>query len=289
MAYTSIIFLVLLLSSGQLQAIQRYQADIEDSRWELQASPLRCELTHPIPRYGQGVFVHSAGGELAFKVQVLDPPVEDSVASVFSVPPFWKPGEQKELAQISLARGKMPVYLSRNLALRLLYELDAGYFPTLHYKDWADHTEDVYVALSSANFHRVLPAFRRCIAGLLPHGLADIKDAHLFFGFNQHNLSPTARQQLDTFALYARDENNLRIFIEGHTDNRGTRRYNQRLASKRTDAVLRYLVSRGVDPAQITVKAYGEKQPIAKNIDEQGRARNRRVTVSIIQDTPPAL
>lgn len=178
----------------------------------------------------------------------------------------------------------MPFYVSRELALRLLYELDAGSFPTLHYRDWADQTEDVYVALSSANFHPVLAEFRRCIDALLPYGLADIKDAHVLFGFNQHSLDQAARQQLDTFALFAGQEKGLRIFVEGHADSKGTRRYNQRLSSRRTQAVKRYLISKGVDPSQITVKAYGEKQPIAGNIDEQGRAQNRRVTVSVMHN-----
>jgi outer membrane protein OmpA-like peptidoglycan-associated protein len=283
MAHRSLILLFILSLPLPLAAMQRYQADIENSRWELQSSPIRCELRHPIPRYGQGVFVQSAGGELAFQVHVQEPPIEDRVASLLSVAPFWKPGEQKELAQITLGKGSMPVYLSRQLALRMLYELDAGRFPTLRYKDLADQTEDVYVALSSANFHPQLPRFRACVSALLPHGLADVKEAHLLFDFNRDTLGGEARAQLDTFALFASQQKDLRIFIEGHADSRGDRRYNQRLSDRRTVAVKRYLVSKGVNPGQISVKAYGEQQPITGNGTEQGRAQNRRVTVSVMQ------
>jgi outer membrane protein OmpA-like peptidoglycan-associated protein len=283
MAYRLIIPFVLVLLPLQLGAIQRYQANIEQSRWELASSPLRCELRHPIPRYGQGVFVHSAGGELAFKIHVFDPPVANSVASMLSVAPFWKPGENRELAQVSLEKGKMPVYISRQLALRMLYELDAGRFPTLHYKDWADQTEDVYVALSSANFHQVLPLFRQCVDGLVPHGLADLKDTSVMFAFGRAELSLVARQKLDEMALFAAHEPSLRFFIEGHTDSRGTRRFNQRLANRRTRVVVDYLVAKGVRPGQIEVKAYGEKQPVASNTTEHGRAKNRRVTVSVVR------
>ena len=67
-----------------------YVAGIEESHWQVQASPVRCELRHDIPRYGEGRFVYSAGGELAFEISVFDPPVRDGVASMISVPPFWK-------------------------------------------------------------------------------------------------------------------------------------------------------------------------------------------------------
>ena len=54
-----IIYLLLFtLLSLHVQGSQRYQASIEQSRWELKATPLRCELNHPIPRYGVGQFVH---------------------------------------------------------------------------------------------------------------------------------------------------------------------------------------------------------------------------------------
>jgi outer membrane protein OmpA-like peptidoglycan-associated protein len=165
----------------------------------------------------------------------------------------------------------------------MLYELDAGRFPTLRYKDLADQTEDVDVALSSANFHPALPGFRACVSALLPNGLEDINDARLLFGFNRDTLDQAARQQLDSFAQFASQQKNMRIFIEGHADSRGSRRYNQRLSNRRTAAVKRYLISKGVDPQQIRVKAYGEQQPIAANNTEQGRAQNRRVTVSVMQ------
>ena len=284
MAYQFIITALLLTFAVDSSAIQRYQASIEESRWELSTSPLQCELIHPVPRYGRGRFVYSAGGELAFEMHVeVEPPVKDSVASMMSMPPFWKPGQQKELAQLSLSKGKMPFYASRDLALRMLYELDAGSFPTLHYKDWADQTEDVYVALSSANFHDVLPQFQQCVNSLIPYGVADLKDAKVLFEFNMATLDEDATSKLDEMALFARHEKDLSFFIEGHTDSKGTRRYNQRLSHARVNEVKKYLLSQGVKSKNIKIKAYGERHPIAKNTTEEGRAANRRVTVSVVR------
>lgn len=266
-------------------AIQRYQATIEQSRWDVNASRIRCELNHAIPRYGKGSFVYSAGGELAFMMNlVTEPPIKDGMASIKSVPPFWKPGAEKDLGQLNLSRGKTPFYITRDLALRLLYELEAGFMPTLQYKDWADQTNDVVVALSSVNFHEMLPQFQRCISKLVPYSVADLKDAVVLFESGKYRLDPDARLQLDELALFAKEEKGLKFFIEGHTDSQGTREYNQRLSESRTSAVEKYLIEKGVSRKQISRKAYGERHPIAKNASDQGRANNRRVTVSVMRD-----
>ncbi|TNF37622.1 MAG: OmpA family protein [Gammaproteobacteria bacterium] len=266
-------------------AIQRYQASIEQSQWEVSASRIRCELSHAIPHYGKGSFVRSAGGELAFMMTIsTEPPIKDAVASIKSVPPFWKSGTEKDLGQLNLARGKTPFYVTRDMALRLLYELEAGFMPTLQYKDWADQSDEVMVALSSANFYEALPRFQQCINQLVPYGLADLKDAMVYFDTGKHNLDREAKRQLDDLALFAQDEKGLKFFIEGHTDSRGTRQYNQRLSELRTAAVENYLISKGVSRRQISRKAYGERHPIQKNTNDQGRANNRRVSVSVIRD-----
>lgn len=280
----SIIILIGVLSLPAA-AMQRYQATIEQSRWDVTASRIRCELNHAIPRYGKGSFVYSAGGELAFMVNVAtEPPVKDGMASIKSVPPFWKPGEEKDLGQLNLSRGKTPFYITRDLALRLLYELEAGFMPTLQYKDWADQTDDVVVALSAVNFHPVLPKFQQCISQLVPYGVADLKDATVLFDSGRHKLDKEAMRQLDEMALFAKEEKNLKFFIEGHTDSQGTRQYNQRLSELRTAAVTNYLISRGVSRKQITRKSYGERQPISRNSSDLGKANNRRVTVSVMRD-----
>ena len=278
----SLISLFILLLSVPAQAgLQRYQASIEQSEWHVYATPIRCELHHPVPRYGLASFVYSAGGELAFEMHVLDPAVQDSVASMVSIAPFWKPGEEKELGQLSLSRGKVPFYVSRQLAQRMLYELDAGRFPTLQYKDWADQTDDVFVGLSSANFHDVLPEFQRCISELLPYGYDELKNETVHFAHNQYKLSDQARQLLSRIANYARYDDKVDIQIQGHTDSRGWRRYNQRLSEKRANSVKQYFVQNGVAEKQLDVKAFGERKPVASNRREAGRAKNRRVEVTI--------
>lgn len=260
-----------------------YVAGIEESKWQVKSSPIRCELRHEIPRYGEGRFVYSSGGELAFEISVFDPPVRDGVASMMSVPPFWKTGTPKELGQLTLARGKTPFYVGRDLAQRMLYELDAGMLPTLQYKDWADQQDDVMVLLSSANFHDQLPGFQRCISQLLAYGAGDLKDVIVEFDDNQYALTDEAKQQLDELAVYAAHDKKIRLDLRGHTDAVGSKAYNKMLSEKRVKSVEKYLLSKGISPGQVKLRGFGSDFPTASNQTEEGRRMNRRVMVAIVR------
>lgn len=84
-----------------------------------------------------------------------------------------------------------------------------------------------------------------------------------------------------TNILLVRDE--LKIALEGHTDNNGTEAYNMRLSKNRVEAVKNFLVANGVDASRIKISHYGESKPIADNKTEEGRAKNRRVNMEILK------
>ena len=276
-----LLFLLLLVLPGFSRAAMIYVAGIEESSWKVQSSPVRCELRHEIPRYGEGRFVYSAGGELAFEISVFDPPVRDGVASMTSVPPFWKPGTVKNLGELSLSRGHVPFYVGRDLAQRMLYELDAGMLPTIQYKDWADQQDDVMVLLSSANFHENLPNFQRCIGQLLVYGAADLKDVIVEFGDNLYALSDAAKSQLDQLASYVAHDKKVRLDLTGHTDSVGSKSYNKMLSERRVHAVEKYLLDKGVARNQVKIQGFGDAYPTASNLTEEGRSMNRRVLVAV--------
>jgi len=69
----------------------------------------------------------------------------------------------------------------------------------------------------------------------------------------------------------------LKIEIQGHTDNVGSANYNLNLSNKRANTVKQYLLLFGVDKNRMTAKGYGLTKPIATNDTEVGRAKNRRV------------
>jgi outer membrane protein OmpA-like peptidoglycan-associated protein len=73
------------------------------------------------------------------------------------------------------------------------------------------------------------------------------------------------------------DNPKIKIEIQGHTDDRGSADYNKKLSDRRAAAVLKYLVSHGIDPSRLTSHGYGKEKPIVPNDTDQNRALNRRV------------
>jgi len=74
-----------------------------------------------------------------------------------------------------------------------------------------------------------------------------------------------------------------KIRIEGHTDDRGERALNLRLSEDRAKSVHSFLVSRGVAGSRLTAKGYGPDKPVAPNLTERGRDKNRRVEFVIVE------
>ena len=74
-----------------------------------------------------------------------------------------------------------------------------------------------------------------------------------------------------------------KVRIEGHTDDRGEKATNMRLSEDRAKAVQSFLVSHGVASGRLTAKGYGPERPVAPNLTERGRERNRRVELVIVE------
>jgi outer membrane protein OmpA-like peptidoglycan-associated protein len=75
----------------------------------------------------------------------------------------------------------------------------------------------------------------------------------------------------------------LRIRVEGHTDNLGGDAYNVDLSFRRARAVVEYLASRGVPRERLEYRGYGAAHPVAPNDTPQGRSLNRRVEFTILR------
>lgn len=277
-------FIISVLLSFSLPAVQRYQSPVASADWNVNSSPVLCEMIHAIDHYGESRFVYASGGELAFQIRVLRAPTKDGVASLYSVAPYWREQGESQIAHLTFSRGKMPVYVGGDLAQQILNELEAGHHPTLHYKDWATYKNDVVVTISSVNFHAKLDEFQQCIANALPYGPERLKDTVVHFNNNEYVLQEAQLRKLRDIVLFAQVDRDMQIELHGHTDARGRRAYNQQLAEKRARAVEQYLLEQGVSASQVSRRAYGERQPIATNRTPQGRAKNRRVNILLARD-----
>jgi len=90
-------------------------------------------------------------------------------------------------------------------------------------------------------------------------------------------IKPELRAVLDPFAESLKNDPNVRLNIVGHTDNTGSDAINNPLSLNRAQSVRDYLTARGVSASRIETAGHGEREPVADNSTEAGRAKNRRV------------
>jgi outer membrane protein OmpA-like peptidoglycan-associated protein len=102
------------------------------------------------------------------------------------------------------------------------------------------------------------------------------------FAYDSADVQPQFKRTLDQVAETLAQYNQTYIDVYGHTDSTGSDAYNQTLSERRATSVADYLAGRGVQPARIGTRGFGETQPIASNDTDPGRAANRRVEVKIV-------
>ncbi|MFH1263956.1 MAG: OmpA family protein [Pseudomonadota bacterium] len=107
------------------------------------------------------------------------------------------------------------------------------------------------------------------------------------FMFNKADLKPASFKVLDETAAALKEVPEVRVEVQGHTDNTGPSAANLSLSEARAKTVMNYLVSKGIDPKRLQAKGYGGTKPIADNATKADRAKNRRVELNWL-DTPKA-
>lgn len=105
----------------------------------------------------------------------------------------------------------------------------------------------------------------------------------VLFDFDKSTIKPEYHPFLDRVAAVFEKNPSLKVEIEGHTDNIGTKSYNMALSLRRANAVKEYLISRGIDKSRLSTKGYGFSRPISTNATKAGRALNRRVQLTPIR------
>jgi len=105
----------------------------------------------------------------------------------------------------------------------------------------------------------------------------------LYFDTAQSTINLTAeqRRKISKISKYMDKADNAITNVVGHTDNTSSRASNMRLGKKRAEFAKSYLVQNGINSSKIRTSSKGPDQPIASNANESGRAKNRRVVVTI--------
>jgi outer membrane protein OmpA-like peptidoglycan-associated protein len=102
------------------------------------------------------------------------------------------------------------------------------------------------------------------------------------FDVGSYTLKPEFRTTLDQIGQSMNQYPNSLIDVYGHTDSTGSDAYNQTLSENRAQTVANYLAMRGVSATRIRSQGYGETMPVADNMTDEGRRRNRRVEIKIV-------
>ncbi|MHB8420561.1 MAG: OmpA family protein [Myxococcales bacterium] len=112
------------------------------------------------------------------------------------------------------------------------------------------------------------------------------------FATNKWRILSDSFELLNEVASVLKDSPNIRVRVEGHTDNIGSADHNMTLSQHRAESVSEYLIEHGIDPARLMSQGFGFTRPIASNATRLGRAQNRRVEFHILRadgsDVAPA-
>ena len=99
----------------------------------------------------------------------------------------------------------------------------------------------------------------------------------VYFDFDKSEIRPDMLEMLKAHAQFLVQNPGVKVRLEGHADERGTREYNIGLGDRRAQAVRRVLLFQGVESAQLQPVSYGEERPAADGHDDSAWSKNRRV------------
>src|SRR5699024_4960986 len=107
---------------------------------------------------------------------------------------------------------------------------------------------------------------------------------NIFFEFDKYALRPESHTELNKVVRLLKDNPGLTVRINGYTDSVGTEEHNITLSQNRAQAVVDYLINKGISKDRLQAKGFGATHPIATNETEEGRAKNRRTELEVISD-----
>jgi outer membrane protein OmpA-like peptidoglycan-associated protein len=109
----------------------------------------------------------------------------------------------------------------------------------------------------------------------------------IHFEYNKATIRRESYPVLDAVVEVMEKMPDIKIEVQGHTDNRGSARYNKSLSERRAGSVMKYLVSHGITASRLTSSGYGFDRPLVPNSSPQNMALNRRVQFVRTEGTKP--
>jgi OOP family OmpA-OmpF porin len=104
----------------------------------------------------------------------------------------------------------------------------------------------------------------------------------VLFAFDRSDINEVAAKELIELSIFLNENKGKRVVLAGHTDSMGSEEYNMKLSQRRAESARTYLHEKmGIDKNRITLSWFGKGDPAASNDTEEGRMKNRRVTIVI--------
>ncbi|SFB85234.1 OmpA family protein [Marinospirillum celere] len=265
-------------------AATNWQGGYQDGLWEAsEPSQLQCELNHYIPDFGAARFIHRSGEEIRLEIDTFRHALRRGRVDLVALAPDWQPGlGTRNLGYYQLETTDYPLEIGTQETELILESLRQGRMPSLVQTAADERVQRRRASMTPVRFHQAFADFQACQAQLLPVNYDQIGDIMINFNVGNNSLSAADREKLDLLVRYVHADPEIeRVHVDGHSDSTGTRTRNRELSHERAQNVTRYLVARGLSEDLITTQFHGQRYPIADNRTQDGRYKNRRVTIKL--------
>ena len=103
----------------------------------------------------------------------------------------------------------------------------------------------------------------------------------VFFDYDKRSLKPVGKRTMERQAAWLKKYSSVKVTVEGHADERGTREYNLALGERRANAAKDYLIALGISASRVRVISYGEERPDAVGSNKSAWSQNRRSVTTL--------
>ena len=141
------------------------------------------------------------------------------------------------------------------------------------------YRNDTKISLNE-NAWDIIQASRKVVDTIIEE---DFTITDVYFDSDQYLIPDTSKPSLDQLAIHLKENEGFKCELWGYTDNKGSKNYNQTLSEKRAIQVMYYLIGKGISRRRMSYKGNNFSTPIANNRTQEGRARNRRVEIILIE------
>lgn len=183
---------------------------------------------------------------------------------------------------------KLQVQLKKDRSVNLNQQAGAGtYEQEIKKLGWYMLTASAEGYLNATDSVEVIseeltPVIKDLIIQPIEVGLT-VRLKNIYFDFDKTTLKKESFVELNKVVEFLKQNPTVEIQIEGHTDSKGSDEYNLNLSQGRSQSVVDYIVSQGINGARLRAQGYGESKPIDTNDTDAGRANNRRVEFTVVK------